>query len=76
MSGHAILDSCHNCGKAGVQLRIVHLSEDSLDCGHVLDGKYGGNEGGTRYHHIHFIVACDDCKRNIWERSHEANDYQ
>lgn len=62
-SGHAILKSCHNCGRDGVRLRIVSTTPDSLGCGHAM------NDDGARYHHIHVTAACDDCWRTIWRNS-------
>lgn len=60
MSGHAILDSCHNCGKANTELFVVSVSKTSLSCGEV-------DEEGKEYHHVHVAVACTSCKINIWE---------
>jgi len=61
MSGHAILDSYHHCGKAGVELFVVHISKTSSSCGET-----GIEE--AQYHHIHVNVACGRCKATIWDR--------
>ncbi len=62
MSGHAILDSCHNCGKEFVHLNVMHVSSDSATCQEATE------KNGKVYHHIHIVVACDDCKKNIWDK--------
>lgn len=68
MSGHAILDSCHNCGAKDVQLKVVHQSASSNECGFgegsLVDEK--------PYHHIHVTVACLKCRRTIWGRNDET----
>lgn len=63
MSGHAILDSCHNCGKERVPLFVVSVSTDSSAC--VEDSV---ELSPYVYHHIHVTVACADCKRDIWNK--------
>ena len=58
MSGHVILDSCHNCGASGVPLFIVDVSESSTACGET-------HEQGP---HIHVFAACEKCRAEFWEK--------
>jgi hypothetical protein len=64
MSGHAILDCCHNCGAKDVELKVVHQSETSSSCGDLRMT----DEGPRSYHHIHVTAACPRCVEMIWER--------
>lgn len=68
MSGHAILDSCHNCGAHNVELFVVDVSPTSLSCKHdPTEGHPSGLEVATN-HHIHVFTACASCKKAIWEK--------
>lgn len=62
MSGHAILDSCHHCGKAGVELFLVDTSRTSWSCSEATV-----SSELPKYHHIHVFVACGKCKADIWD---------
>lgn len=70
MSGHAILDSCHNCGKGEVELFVVDVSETSMSCGEIDDNTR------KRYHHIHVFTACVRCRHRIWQQGEEPVDLE
>jgi hypothetical protein len=50
MSGHAILDSCHNCGAKDVPLKVVSIADDCDEA----------------HFHIHVVAACEECQETIW----------
>lgn len=64
MSGHAILDSCHNCGTNNVPLEIVSQSPNSLSC-----GTNDETDDKVPYHHIHVFAACEKCTKHIWRKT-------
>lgn len=62
MTGHAILNSCHNCGKKNCRLQLVSPLPDGSKGNMSSDGHCPDMDP-----HVHVFVACDECREGIWE---------